>query len=345
MAGMPVVAVASRTPARAAQRAAELGARAVTYDDLVAEIRAVGPADARATDTMAADIVVVSTPPQCHAADAIQLLEAGAAVLLEKPLCRTLDEADRIVAATTAHGNRLLYGENLAYSPIVQQLLARVGELGPLTHLEVRSLQGLPTWGDFTSDEWGGGALFDLGVHPLAVALLCANASGAGLPVGLRATLAGGDGHGTDEHAEVLLEYANGLIARVESSWRSGPQPVWDAQLASATGVLRAELMPAPLLEHNGEVVALPAPTASVPIIETGGYLAQMLAFANDVAHEETPLMSAEFGRLVLDVVCGAYRSAGRDGAAELVPFDGPRDRTPLELWRGGSSPADVRAP
>ena len=72
----------------------------------------------------------MSTPPQCHADDAIRLLDAGAAVLLEKPLCRTLDEADRIVAAAAAHGQRLLYGENLAYAPVVQQLLALAGDSG-----------------------------------------------------------------------------------------------------------------------------------------------------------------------------------------------------------------------
>jgi predicted dehydrogenase len=152
----------------------------------------------------------------------------------------------------------------------------------------------------------------------------------------VRATLVGGDGHGSDEHAEVFLAYANGLVARVESSWKAGPESVWDAQLASGSGVLRAELMPSPLLEHNGDAVALPAVSATIPVIETGGYLAQLLALANDVAHGETPVMSAEFGRLVLDVVCAAYRSAGRDAAVERLPFEGPRDRTPLELWRGG---------
>jgi hypothetical protein len=98
---------------------------------------------------------------------------------------------------------------------------------------------------------------------------------------------------------------------------------------------VRAELLPVPLLEHDGSPVALPPTVGDVPIIETSGYLAQLLALANDVAHDEVPVMSASFGRYVLDVVCAAYRSAGRDGAVERLPFDGPRDRTPLQLWRG----------
>jgi len=35
------------------------------------------------------------------------------------------------------------------------------------------------------------------------------------------------------------------------------------------------------------------------------------------------------------EVACAAYRSAGRAGEAEPLPFRGARDRTPLELWRG----------
>ncbi len=317
--GFELVAVASRTAERAAKQAEQLGARAVTYADL--------PGDA--------DVVVVATPPQCHADDAIRLLEAGAAVLLEKPLCTTLDDADRIVDAAADHGQRLLYAENLAYAPIVQQLLVRTGELGPLTHLEVRTLQGLPTWGAFTSDEWGGGALFDLGVHPLAIALLAAGVSGAGRPIAVSAVLRGGEGHGSDEHAEVQLTFRTGLVATVVSSWQGGPDPVWDVQAASATGTVRAELLPHPLLEHNGDTVDIAPPSAPVPAVESFGYLGQLRALVDDVAKERAPLMSAAFGREVLDVVCAAYWSAGLDGAEVTVPFEGPRGLTPLELWRG----------
>lgn len=316
LARAPVGAVASRSFVRAQVRAAELGARPAAYDEL--------PGDA--------DGVVVCTPPVDHAPATLRLLEAGAAVLVEKPLVTTLADADRIVAAAAAHDQRVLYGENLAYAPVVAALLAQRSTLGPLTSIEARALTTRPTWGGFLTDDWGGGALFDLGVHPLGVVLLVAGAA----PVAVTARLEGSASHehGTDEHADVRLRFADGCRARVVASWR-GDSALWDAQAASATGVVRAELIPDPSLERDGDPIALP-PVHTVPTeIEAYGYLDQMRDLLAVVAGG-APAMTAAFGRTVLDIVCAAYTSAGRDGAEQAVPFTGPRDRTPLQLWRAG---------
>ena len=320
--GHELVAVASRTPDRAEKLVSVFGGKVVTYDDLPG----------------GADIVVVSTPPQCHADDAIRLLDAGVAVLLEKPLCRTLDEADDLVAAAARNGGRLLYAENLTYAPIVQRMVSLANRVGTPTHLEVRTLQGLPDWGAFTTDEWGGGALFDLGVHPLAIAMLLANVAGEGRVVAVSAELRGGEGHGSDEHADVTLHFRSGFTAHVVSSWQFGPDQVWDAQLAGDQGVVRAELAPTVRLEFNGDEVALPVPTTAVPILEQYGYVAQLRALVDDVRARREPLMSATFGREVLQVVLAGYQSAGLGGSPVSLPFEGRRDRTPLQLWRDAAA-------
>jgi predicted dehydrogenase len=195
-------------------------------------------------------------------------------------------------------------------------------------------MQGRPDWGDFLTASWGGGALFDLGVHPLAVALLLAAPATV---VEVRAVLDGAGDIDVDEHAEVELRFDSGLVGRIVASWRSAPG-VWDLQAASDDGVVRAELVPAVGLERNGEPVSLPpAPEGVIPELDAFGYVRQ-LAAAAAVAEGATTPMDAEFGRRVLDIVCAAYASAGRSGAPERVPFAGPRDRTPLELWRSGTS-------
>jgi predicted dehydrogenase len=309
-----VTHVASRSADRAAARAAALGAEVCAYEDLPA----------------GADGVVVATNPPRHAEDALRAIAGGAAVLLEKPLTTTLADADRLVDATN-DGARILYAENLCFAPAVTRAVGLARDLGPLTHLEVRAEQDRPSWGDFLTREWGGGALFDLGVHPIAVALLLAAPA---IVVGVRCRLEGADDHPTDEHAEATLRFDTGLEARVVSSWRA-TTPIWDAQAASATGVVRVELLPEPHLERNGVEVRLPAPREGVaPQLEQFGYLGQVETFLADIAARRQPVLGPVFGRTVLEIVCAAYSSAGDGGTEVPLPFQGRRDRTPLELWR-----------
>jgi predicted dehydrogenase len=292
-----------------------VGARACRYEDLPA----------------GADIVVVATPPAQHADHALVALRAGAGVIIEKPLATTLLDADRLVAAADA-GARIAYAENLLFSPYVREAVSRARQVAPLVHLEARSLQSRPTWGAFLTESWGGGVLFDLGVHPLAVVLA---AVGDDRPVTVEARLEGASDHPTDEWAVVWLTFASGLRARVEASWRSA-HAVWDLQVASASSSLRLELLPEPHLEQLG--VDLPHPPrrygANPRHLEQFGYLDQVVELGMELTTGAKPYVDVHFGRYVLDIVCAAYASAGT-GRPEPLPYAGPRDRAPLELWRG----------
>lgn len=313
--GLSITKVASRDPARAAEAAARVGAEPCTYAELPA----------------GADGVVICTPPAQHAAQVLHALDHGAGVLVEKPLCTTLAEADQLVAAAES-GGQIAYAENLVHAPAVRLALEHTAQIGPLDLLEVRALQSRPTWGSFLTEAWGGGVLFDLGAHPLAIALLMAAPA---RPVEVRAVLEGATDHPVDEHADVLIRFDSDLHARIITSWRSEVDPTWDAQASSPDGVVRIELIPHVRLERNGTEVRLPGVPEGVPSqLEELGYLPQVESFALDLRDGRAPELGAAFGRSVLDVTCAAYASAGQDGAWVGLPFTGPRDRTPLQLWR-----------
>lgn len=314
--GLAITKVASRDPARAAEAARRLGATTCSYEDLPA----------------GADGVVVCTPPAQHAIHTLTAVRGGAGVLVEKPLCTTLAEADELVAAAEA-GACIAYAENLAHAPIVRLAVEHAAQLDGIDLLEVRALQSRPTWGAFLTKGWGGGVLFDLGAHPLAVALMLAAPA---RPVEVRATLHGAPDHPVDEHAEVHLAFDSGLIARVIASWRETGTPTWDAQVSAPDGVVRVELIPELRLERNGVEVPLPGVPAGVtPQLEQLGYLPQLEAFALDLLHHRTPEHGPELGRTVLDITCAAYASAAIAGAWIELPFSGARDLSPIALWRG----------
>ncbi len=313
-----VVAVASRTEASAQRRVAETGGRVVGYADLPA----------------GADIVIVATPPARHAADALRAMAAGAAVVVEKPLCTTMAEADRLVRVVEAGGS-LTYAENLLFADATSTALTEVAGLGPLRHLSARALQPRPTWGEFTHRHWGGGVLFDLGVHPLALVLRAARAT----PVAVSATFDASPDIEVEDHAVVRLRFDSGVVAEVEVSWRDRT-PVWDLQAASDTGVVRFDLLPEVALERDGEPVELPPlpvrdeSERTPPQLDRFGYVEQLRdAESAWRAGRGSGVSDVHLGRDVLEVVCAASESA-RTGEEVALPWDGPRDRTPIELWR-----------
>jgi predicted dehydrogenase len=309
-----VTRVASRRPANAARRAQQVRAVPSRYDELPG----------------GADAVVVATPPQAHRALTKRTVDAGALALVETPLAATLTDADAIV--DLAARGQVAYGENLAHSPVVAEAVGARRRIGDLTFLEVRLAQGRPEGGTArTSSAWGGGALFDLGVHAVAVALLLA--APARVTSVEQARLQRGGGLSVDDDATIVLGFDDGLRAQVRATWRAAA-PMWEAQAASATGAVRLELVPEPSVEINGRALTLyRAPSGlATDQLHHLGYLDQIAAVADDARTGRTPQVTPALGRHVLEIICAAYASAST-GEPEPLPFSGPRDRTPLQLW------------
>lgn len=321
-AGLTVRSVASGGGTSARHLAGELDARRVTPDAL----------------PDGAGLLIVATPPEFHVPLALQGLAAGAMVLVEKPIATTLAGADRLVDSVGA--GVLRCGENLLHSPIWTQAMSLRSQLGPLSHLSLRTLQPPPDWGHFREPLLFGGVLFDLGPHAIALALGLADDE----LVGVRGSLRSMRDDGADDDARVELRFASGLTASVEISWVS-EHTVWEAQAASDLGVLRMELLPEVLLEFGGEPVEVQLRHAGVePTLEQFGYVDQLLDLvADDPAR---PGQDAVAARRVLEVICAAYASAASeptdsgDAAGRVLgdevplPFTGDRSRTPMSLWR-----------
>jgi predicted dehydrogenase len=316
-----IAAVASRSPARAGELAATVHARATTFDELLA--------------VKQGDIAIVATPPAAHVDAAVALLEAGYHVVVEAPMTCTLGEADRLIESEERAGRPVLYSEHLAAAPTVDGLLVRVEGIGALTHLSARATQAPPSWrpDDGIDAHWGGGALFDLGVHPVGLTLRTAAEAGAGAPVSLSSVIAGaGTRH---EHGTIKLQFESGLVATIVARWQPGSTPDWDLQVSSASAVLRAELYPSPTLEHNGTAVSTGAPirVTGPSLVHDYGYAPQLTRFWPTIRTGRPVPATSRLGRQVLDVICAAHWSAGHDAIEVALPFTGRRDLTPAQLF------------
>ncbi|ADB60455.1 oxidoreductase domain protein [Haloterrigena turkmenica DSM 5511] len=162
--GADVVAGTDLVEAQRRRFADEFGARTYeTHEEMVVE------------DDV--DAVIVTTPNRFHEPIAVDALEAGCHVLVEKPLAHTIESAER-VARTAARADGIcmvgFHNRHAASMAMFDEQHAR-GRFGDLTHVEAnyvrrRGVPGPGSW--FTDPELaGGGALLDIGVHALDLAL------------------------------------------------------------------------------------------------------------------------------------------------------------------------------
>jgi predicted dehydrogenase len=187
--GVTLVAVADRNRARAEEIAAASGTRALTdYRDLLGQV----------------DAVTIAVPTELHAEIGALFLAAGIPALIEKPLARTLAEADAVIAAAVRTGATLAVGHTERFNPAVAA--ARPLLVNP-RFIEVHRL------GTFPERSLDIDVVFDLMIHDLDVVLSLVDSEvdsieAVGVPVLT----------GRVDIANVRLRFANGCIANLTAS-------------------------------------------------------------------------------------------------------------------------------
>lgn len=147
--GVDLAAVVDRDPERARAVAADVGTAAVR------DLREVEPP---------VDGVVVAVPTRDHLRVGLPLLEAGVAVLVEKPIAASTAEADRLVEAAAASGATLAVGHTERHNPAVAAALPLIS--AP-RFIEVHRLSSFRPRG-LDID-----VVFDVMIHDLDVVLSC----------------------------------------------------------------------------------------------------------------------------------------------------------------------------
>lgn len=203
--GMRLVAIATGAPERQAQARADHPDAAIHAgaDELLRD---------------ALDLVVVATPNLEHARLGVAALEAGAGVVIDKPIAHSsaaaaalLDAAARTGKMLTVFHNRRWDADFLTVRRIVAQDL-----VGPVVRFESRYERYRPAlrpgaWRETASVAEGGGLLFDLGVHLVDQALLL-----LGRPRTVYAEVAARrPGAVVEDDAFVALAFDSGAIAHI----------------------------------------------------------------------------------------------------------------------------------
>src|SRR5271165_7214589 len=94
------------------------------------------------------DVVHVLTPPAFHATLAIQALQAGVHVLVEKPMAETPKQCERMMAAASSSGRTLGVVHSARLDPIVLRgvEIVRAGGIGEVLSIDFHRSSDYPVW-------------------------------------------------------------------------------------------------------------------------------------------------------------------------------------------------------
>ncbi len=159
------------------------------------------------------DGVIVATPNQLHLQNGLDCIAAGFPALIEKPLCDSVADAERLVAAAEAAGVPLLTGHHRRHNPLMQKArdMIRDGSIG--TPVVAHAMFWLCKPDDYFDVSWrrekgAGPVLLNLihDVDNLRFLLGDVSAVTARKSNALR-------GNAVEETAVILLEFASGVLA------------------------------------------------------------------------------------------------------------------------------------
>ncbi len=150
------------------------------------------------------DAVSIAVPTPRHCEVALPFLEAGKAVLIEKPLAATLEEADRIIAAAERSGAILQVGHIERFNPII---VAAKPKLGTPVFIECDRIH------PFSLRSTDVSVVLDLMIHDLDLVLYFTDDDWEEIEAAGASVLSP-----TDDLATARIVFRNGCIAMVKTS-------------------------------------------------------------------------------------------------------------------------------
>ncbi len=318
--GCTLTAVVDPSPAARAVAEAAGVALYASIDELLARDRPDG--------------LVLATPNALHVSQALQCVDAGLPILLEKPIATTVDEGRRLVDAVARSGARVLIGHHRAHSPIMakaRQVVAS-GQLGRLV-----AVMGSATFFKpdhyFVDGPWrrepGGGPILLNMIHEVHnLRMLC------GEIVAVQAFESHATrGFAVEDTVAINLRFANGALgsfllsdtAACARSWEQTSQenPAYpsyaDEDCYVVTGTDGSLSVPTMRLKTYPAADARswwkPFEVGTVGLVREDPILRQMVHFGAVVRGEAEPLVSAHDGLRNL-AITEAIATAARSGRA-----------------------------
>jgi predicted dehydrogenase len=196
------------------------------------------------------DMVVLGLPNDMHCEVAVAAAAAGKHVVCEKPLCLNLAEADRMIDACRRAKVKLMYAEELCFTPKYVRLkqLVEEGALGRVHLVKQAEKHDGPHAGWFWDVERsGGGVVMDMGCHAIEFfRWLLGGPTGKTRVHSVYAdlgTYVHGDKTRGDDSSTLILKLDGDVTAIAEESWAKPGGMDDRAEVYGSEGVAYADLL------------------------------------------------------------------------------------------------------
>lgn len=291
------------------------------------------------------DLVVVGIPNDLHCQVTLDAAAAGKHIVLEKPMCLNLAEADRMLAACRQAKVKLMYAEELCFAPKYVRLkqLLDSGALGKPILLKQSEKHDGPHAAHFLDvNRSGGGVTMDMGCHAIEFFRWLLGRPGVTSVYAQMGTYAHSGKTRGEDNAILIIEFANGAMAVAEESWTKLGGMDDRAEVHGSKGVAYADLL------HGNSIGVYSAEGYDYAVEKAGstvgwsfaiyeeiwnyGFVQEMAHFVDCVKRDQEPLVSGEDARVVMEVLFAAYESAGTGRKVQL-PFQSSAAK-PFDLWK-----------
>ncbi|HYG33574.1 MAG TPA: Gfo/Idh/MocA family oxidoreductase [Clostridia bacterium] len=291
------------------------------------------------------DMVVVGIPNDLHCSVVLDAAAAGKHIVLEKPMCMNMSEADRMVEACHKAKIKLMYAEELCFAPKYVRLkqLLDSGALGTPTLIKQSEKHDGPHAPHFWDvNRAGGGVTMDMGCHAIEFFRWMLGRPPVKSVYAQMGTHVHKEKTQGEDNAIIILEFANGVTAMAEESWTKLGGMDDRAEIHGSKGVAYADLL------HGNAIETYSAVGYDYAVEKAGstmgwsftiyeeiwnyGFVHEMAHFVDCVKHDKQPLVTGDDARAVMEVLFAAYESAGT-GRKVMLPFKTAAAK-PFDLWR-----------
>lgn len=240
------------------------------------------------------DAVSIASPTETHCEIACGFLENGVNVLVEKPFAKTLEEADRMIAAATKSGAKIMVGQLERFNPAMVALRPHVTK--PL-YFEIHRVSPFPNRSldvDVVLDVM----IHDLDAIQWLVDSKVAQIHAVGIPVISDKV----------DAANARIEFENGAVANITAS-RIGTEKIRKTRFYQTNSYV--------VLDYGTKFASVTSlnPEAAHPLLgisinrleveDIEPLRAEISAFLNCVIEDKAPPVTAEDGRRALSLALG----------------------------------------